>query len=70
MVKLLLLAFIWFKSFTCFYYRIGQFISTKAVGKWEREDITSNYKYPESEYKMQHQYTALCAAMSHVSRSF
>ncbi|XP_067007547.1 annulin [Anabrus simplex] len=26
---------------------IGQFISTKAVGKWEREDITSSYKYPE-----------------------
>ncbi|XP_043465053.1 annulin-like isoform X2 [Leptopilina heterotoma] len=26
---------------------IGQFISTKAVGKWEREDITDNYKHPE-----------------------
>lgn len=26
---------------------IGQFISTKTVGKWEREDITRNYKYPE-----------------------
>jgi hypothetical protein len=36
-----------------FHYRVGQFISTKAVGKWEREDITRNYKYPESEYKMQ-----------------
>lgn len=59
MVKLLLLAFIWVKSFNCFYYRIGQFISTKAVGKWEREDITSNYKYPESEYKIKHQYTGL-----------
>ena len=28
--------------------RIGQFISTKAVGKWEREDITLDYKYAES----------------------
>ncbi|XP_012283276.1 annulin isoform X2 [Orussus abietinus] len=28
-------------------YGIGQFISTKAVGKWEREDITHTYKYPE-----------------------
>ncbi|XP_069698766.1 annulin-like isoform X2 [Periplaneta americana] len=26
---------------------IGQFISTKAVGKWEREDITNTYKFPE-----------------------
>ncbi|XP_014217645.1 annulin-like [Copidosoma floridanum] len=26
---------------------IGQNISTKAVGKWEREDITHTYKYPE-----------------------
>ncbi|XP_075992470.1 annulin-like isoform X2 [Anticarsia gemmatalis] len=26
---------------------IGQFISTKAIGKMEREDITSAYKYPE-----------------------
>ncbi|XP_076656621.1 transglutaminase isoform X2 [Halictus rubicundus] len=26
---------------------IGQFISTKAVGKWAREDITYTYKYPE-----------------------
>ncbi|XP_044742893.1 annulin isoform X2 [Chrysoperla carnea] len=26
---------------------IGKFMSTKAVGKMEREDITSNYKYPE-----------------------
>ncbi|XP_043255316.1 annulin isoform X1 [Colletes gigas] len=28
-------------------YGIGQFISTKAVGKWAREDITHMYKYPE-----------------------
>ncbi|XP_053985887.1 annulin isoform X1 [Hylaeus volcanicus] len=28
-------------------YGIGQFISTKAVGKWAREDITGTYKYPE-----------------------
>ncbi|XP_033324173.2 transglutaminase isoform X1 [Megalopta genalis] len=26
---------------------IGQFISTKAVGQWAREDITHAYKYPE-----------------------
>jgi hypothetical protein len=52
MLKMLLLVFIWFKSFNCVCYRIGQLISTKAVGKWEREDITRNYKYPESEYKI------------------
>ncbi|XP_014213359.1 annulin isoform X2 [Copidosoma floridanum] len=28
-------------------YGIGQNISTKAVGSWEREDITHTYKYPE-----------------------
>ncbi|XP_053694559.1 annulin-like [Sabethes cyaneus] len=27
--------------------RIGQFISTKAVGSWEREDITNVYKFEE-----------------------
>ncbi|XP_055590398.1 annulin-like [Uranotaenia lowii] len=27
--------------------RIGQFISTKAVGIWEREDITESYKFRE-----------------------
>ncbi|XP_031778774.1 annulin isoform X3 [Nasonia vitripennis] len=27
--------------------RVGQYISTKAVGRWEREDITHSYKYPE-----------------------
>ena len=26
---------------------IGHFISTKRVGRWEREDITSNYKFAE-----------------------
>jgi hypothetical protein len=50
-----MLVFIWFKSFNCVGYRIGQLISTKAVGKWEREDITRNYKYPESEYKIKYQ---------------
>lgn len=29
---------------------IGHLISTKAVGKWEREDITMNYKFPEKTY--------------------
>lgn len=28
-------------------YGIGHLISTKAVGKWEREDVTSNYKFAE-----------------------
>ncbi|XP_076166822.1 transglutaminase isoform X2 [Ptiloglossa arizonensis] len=28
-------------------YGIGQFISTKTVGRWAREDITHTYKYPE-----------------------
>ncbi|XP_003395644.1 annulin isoform X1 [Bombus terrestris] len=28
-------------------YGIGQFISTKAIGRWAREDITHTYKYPE-----------------------
>lgn len=31
-----------------FFFRIGQYISTKAVSKWTREDITDTYKYPES----------------------
>lgn len=26
---------------------VGQFISTKAVGRNERQDITNQYKYPE-----------------------
>ncbi|XP_036144168.1 annulin-like [Monomorium pharaonis] len=28
-------------------YGIGQLISTKAVGRWTREDITHTYKYPK-----------------------
>ncbi|KAG5680333.1 hypothetical protein PVAND_009844 [Polypedilum vanderplanki] len=28
-------------------FGIGHFISTKAVGKWERQDITKSYKYDE-----------------------
>ncbi|XP_011169553.1 annulin isoform X1 [Solenopsis invicta] len=28
-------------------YGIGQLISTKAIGRWTREDITHTYKYPE-----------------------
>lgn len=28
-------------------YGIGHFISTKAIGRWEREDITRTYKYAE-----------------------
>lgn len=26
---------------------IGQLISTKTVGAWEREDVTNSYKFPE-----------------------
>lgn len=29
-------------------FRIGLNISTKAIGKFEREDITEAYKFPES----------------------
>lgn len=28
-------------------FGIGHFISTKAIGRWEREDITRSYKYAE-----------------------
>lgn len=28
-------------------YGIGHFISTKAIGRWERQDITRTYKYEE-----------------------
>lgn len=28
-------------------FGIGHFISTKAIGRWEREDITKSYKYEE-----------------------
>lgn len=31
-----------------FLFRIGQCISTKAIGKFEREDITDDYKHDES----------------------
>lgn len=33
-----------------FVYRIGLKISTKAIGKFDREDITDAYKFPESNY--------------------
>lgn len=39
---------------------IGQFISTKAVGKWEREDVTLEYKFQENSDKERNtMYTAL-----------
>lgn len=37
-------------------YRIGQFVSTKAVGKNAREDVTHLYKYAESKYIMEKLY--------------
>lgn len=36
-----------------FLFRIGQCISTKAVGKFEREDITDDYKHDESKLYFQ-----------------
>ncbi|KAK9306073.1 hypothetical protein QLX08_003130 [Tetragonisca angustula] len=41
-------------------YGIGQLISTKAVGKWAREDITDTYKYPE---KSQEERAAMLKAL-------
>ncbi|XP_043792273.1 annulin isoform X2 [Apis laboriosa] len=41
-------------------YGIGQFISTKAVGRWAREDITHTYKYPE---KSQEERAAMLKAL-------
>lgn len=32
-------------------YGIGHFISTKAIGRWERDDITSTYKYAEKSHE-------------------
>ena len=29
---------------------IGLLISTKAVGRWSREDVTNTYKFPESKW--------------------
>lgn len=50
---------------------VGQFISTKAVGKWEREDITRNYKYPEkSEEERATMLKALRQSESHFSRFY
>ena len=31
--------------------RVGQYISTKRVGSWAREDLTHLYKYPEKTEK-------------------
>ncbi|XP_014217646.1 annulin [Copidosoma floridanum] len=48
---------------------IGQKISTKAVGKWEREDITDSYKYPEKSGKERmSMYKALQQSQSRFSR--
>ncbi|XP_024939545.1 annulin isoform X2 [Cephus cinctus] len=48
-------------------YGIGQLISTKAVGKWEREDITHTYKYPEDSREER---TAMLKALRQSESSF
>lgn len=36
----------------CFFnFSIGQSISTKAIGSYEREDLTEEYKHHESKYQ-------------------
>uniref|UniRef100_A0A1S4H0X3 protein-glutamine gamma-glutamyltransferase n=1 Tax=Anopheles gambiae TaxID=7165 RepID=A0A1S4H0X3_ANOGA len=50
---------------------IGLFISTKAVGRWEREDITSSYKFAEkSEEERATMLKALKQANSYFSRYY
>ncbi|XP_017792163.1 PREDICTED: annulin isoform X1 [Habropoda laboriosa] len=48
-------------------YGIGQFISTKAVGRWAREDITHMYKYPE---KSDEERAAMLKALRQSQSSF
>ena len=50
---------------------IGLFISTKAVGRWEREDITASYKFAEkSEEERATMLKALKQANSYFSRYY
>ncbi|XP_014223313.1 annulin [Trichogramma pretiosum] len=50
---------------------IGQLMSTKAVGRWEREDVTHNYKYPEkSDEERAAMLKALRQSESHFSRYY
>lgn len=46
---------------------IGHFISTKAVGEWEREDITSNYKFAE---KTEEERTTMLKALKQTNSVF
>lgn len=46
---------------------IGHFISTKAVGKWEREDITSSYKFAE---KSQEERDTMMKALKQANSAF
>lgn len=46
---------------------IGQLISTKAVGRWDREDITSTYKYPE---KSQDERDTMLKALKQANSAF
>ncbi|XP_053695044.1 annulin [Sabethes cyaneus] len=48
-------------------YGIGHFISTKAVGKWEREDITSSYKFAE---KSQEERDTMMKALKQANSAF
>ncbi|XP_039442709.1 annulin-like isoform X2 [Culex pipiens pallens] len=48
-------------------FGIGHFISTKAVGKWEREDITSSYKFAE---KSQEERDTMLKALKQANSAF
>lgn len=46
---------------------IGQLISTKAVGRWDREDITNTYKFPE---KSQDERDTMLKALKQANSAF
>lgn len=46
---------------------IGQLISTKAVGRFDREDITSTYKFPE---KSQDERDTMLKALKQANSAF
>ncbi|XP_058452172.1 annulin isoform X1 [Malaya genurostris] len=48
-------------------FGIGHFISTKAVGKWERDDITSTYKFAE---KSQEERDTMMKALKQANSAF
>ena len=48
-------------------FGIGHSISTKAVGKWERQDITRSYKFEE---KSQEERATMLKALKQANSSF